>query len=63
MASGIKTSDLQSYFEDAQSWDRNRAREALAQKRMAYSVAIGATAVAVLTLGWHVAAPLKSVEP
>ena len=63
MASGIKTSDLQNYFEEAQSWDRNRAREATAQKRMAYTVAIAATTIAVLTLGWHVVAPLRSVEP
>jgi type IV secretion system protein VirB8 len=63
MAPGIKTSDLQNYFDEAQSWDRNRAREATAQKRMAYGVAVGATAIAVLTLVWHVAAPLKSVEP
>jgi type IV secretion system protein VirB8 len=63
MAPGIKTSDLQNYFDEAQSWDRNRAREATAQKRMAYGVAMAATAIAVLTLVWHVAAPLKSVEP
>jgi type IV secretion system protein VirB8 len=63
MAPGIKTSDLQNYFDEAQSWDRNRAREATAQKRMAYGVAVAATAIAVLTLVWHVAAPLKSVEP
>ena len=63
MAPGIKKSDLQNYFDEARSWDRDRAREATAQKRMAYGVAMAATAIAVLTLVWHVAAPLKSVEP
>lgn len=63
MASGVPSGELKSYFDEARSWDHNRAQKAVAERKLAYGVAVAATAVAVATLGWHVAAPLKSVEP
>ena len=63
MASGILSGELERYFKEAQSWDHNRAKKAAAERKLAYGVAIAATVVAAATLVWHVAAPLKSVEP
>ena len=63
MASGVLSGDLKRYFDEARSWDHNRAKKAVAERRLAYGVAAAATAVALATLAWHVAAPLKSVEP
>jgi type IV secretion system protein VirB8 len=63
MASGVSSGDLKRYFEEARSWDYNRAKKAVAERRLAYGVAAASTAVALATLAWHVAAPLKSVEP
>jgi type IV secretion system protein VirB8 len=63
MASGVLSGELERYFKEAQSWDHNRAKKAAAERKLAYGVAIAATVVAAATLVWHVAAPLKSVEP
>lgn len=64
MAQGIKTkSDLDKYFADAKDWDFDRAREANKQKRIAYLVGAGGVAFGLAMLAWHVAAPLRSVEP
>lgn len=63
MAEGVPAADLQQYFKDARSWDHDRALSAAKERRMAYRVAAAALAVAAGTLVWHVAAPLKTVEP
>ena len=64
MAQGInKKGDLDKYFADAKDWDFDRAREANKQKRIAYLVGAGGGAFGLAMLAWHVAAPLRSVEP
>lgn len=64
MAQGIKKkSDLDKYFADAKDWDFDRARESNKQKRIAYLVGAGGVAFGLAMLAWHVAAPLRSVEP
>lgn len=64
MAQGIKKkSDLDKYFADAKDWDFDRAREANKQKRIAYLVGAGGVAFGLAMLAWHVAAPLRAVEP
>jgi|TARA_R110000803_G_scaffold20907_3_gene53250 type IV secretion system protein VirB8 len=64
MALGVKSKgDLDKYFAEAKSWDHDRAREALRQKRTAYMVAGGGVLFGLGMLIWHIAAPLTSVEP
>ena len=64
MALGVKKkSDLDKYYADAKDWDFDRAREANKQQRFAYLVGAGGVAFGLAMLVWHVAAPLKSVEP
>lgn len=64
MALGVKANgDLDKYFAEARSWDFDRAREANKQKRIAYIVGAGGIAFGLAMLAWHVAAPLRSVEP
>lgn len=64
MAQGIKKkSDLDKYFADAKDWDFDRARESNKQKRIAYLVGAGGVGFGLAMLAWHVAAPLRSVEP
>ncbi|NMN07544.1 MULTISPECIES: type IV secretion system protein [unclassified Novosphingobium] len=64
MAEGVRPGgDLRKYFEEARSWDFDRAKAAHASKRRAYGMAVAGVAVAALALAWHVASPLRSVEP
>ena len=63
MASGVPSSDLLQYFKDARSWDADNALKARRAQRLAYSVAGGAIALAVSAVAFHVAAPLRTVEP
>lgn len=64
MAIGVKSKgDLDRYFEEAKSWDHDRAREATRQKKVAYRVGAAGVLFGLAMLGWHVAAPLRSVEP
>jgi type IV secretion system protein VirB8 len=64
MALGVKKkSDLDKYFADAKDWDFDRVREANKQKRIAYLVGGGGVAFGLIMLAWHVAMPLRSVEP
>lgn len=64
MALGVKSKgDLDKYFAEAKSWDFDRAVEANKQKRIAFIVGGAGIAFGLAMLAWHVAAPLKSVEP
>ncbi len=64
MAMGVKSKgDLDRYFDEAKSWDHDRAREAARQKKIAYGVGAGGVLFGLAMLGWHIAAPLRSVEP
>lgn len=63
MNTSVKAGNMGSYLDEAKSWDFNRAKKAEAEKRMAYGIAAAAVLLAVGTLGWHVAAPLRTVEP
>src|SRR3546814_5673904 len=64
MALGVKDKgDLDRYFEEAKSWDFDRARAAERQRRIDYAVGAGGVLFGLAMLGWHVAAPLRSVEP
>jgi type IV secretion system protein VirB8 len=63
MASGVPSSDLLGYFKDARSWDADNALKARRSQRLAYGVAATAIAVAMSTIAFHVAAPLRTVEP
>lgn len=61
---GVPSTDLKAYFDEARSWDRDRLASALRSRRLAWTVAglagllatSAVAAVAVLT-------PLKTVEP
>lgn len=63
MAEGVEHKDLKSYFAEARSWDHDRALKALRERQIAYAVAAAATLLAVGAIAWHVASPLRSVEP
>lgn len=64
MALGVKgKGDQDRYFAEAASWDHDRARKAIKEKRFAYMVGAAGVAFGLAMLAWHVAAPLKSVEP
>jgi type IV secretion system protein VirB8 len=62
--SGVPSSDLKAYFAEARRWDEDRLRSALRSRRLAWSLAAGAGALASLAVGAVAAlAPLKTVEP
>ena len=63
MASGVPSDELLNYFRDARSWDADLARKARRERKLAYGVAAGATALAIAAIAFHVAAPLRTVEP
>ena len=63
MASGVPSEELLNYFRDARSWDVDLARKARRERKLAYGVAAGATALAIAAIAFHVAAPLRTVEP
>lgn len=63
MAIGVSSGELQEYFSSARSWDHDRAVKAESEKLRAFLFAGAAGLIAAGTLVWHVAAPLKTVEP
>jgi type IV secretion system protein VirB8 len=63
MASGVPSDELLKYFKDARSWDADLARKARRERQFAYGAAAGSTALAIAAIAFHVAAPLKTVEP
>lgn len=63
MAEGVKQENYQAYFEAARSWDEDRARKAEAEKRFAWRMASGAIALAIGAIAFHVAMPVRHVEP
>ncbi len=58
-----KDKGLDRYYSDAQDWDFDRAREAHRQKRLAFFTALAGLLFGLLMLVWHIAFPLRSVEP
>ena len=63
-ASGVGDhADLAKYFKEARSWDHDRARAAHRERRIAYLVGAAGVLVGALAIAWHIAAPLRSVEP
>jgi len=61
---GVPTSDLKVYFDEAKRWDQDRLASAERSKRLAWTVAAGAGALAVVAIGALAAlTPLKTVEP
>lgn len=61
---GVASNDLKAYFDEARRWDQDRLKSAERSKRVAWTVAILATAVAIAASTAVAAlAPLKSVEP
>lgn len=64
MSLGVKkNSDLDKYFSDAKGWDFDRVSKANKQKRLAYIVGASGVVSGLAVLVWHVAMPLRSVEP
>ena len=61
---GVTDGDLKTYFEEARSWEQDRLKAAERSKRLAWTVACAAGALAVVAVGAVAAlTPLKSVEP
>ena len=66
MAVGIKDNeeDLKAYFAEAQSWDRDRFVAAERSKRLAWIVAVAASAIAIVGVAAvAMLSPLKTVVP
>lgn len=63
MADGVMAKDLQDYFDDARSWDADRAAKAASEKRLAYIIAIVAGVIAFLAILLYLLFPLRNVEP
>ena len=61
---GVPSSELKIYFEEARRWDQDRLASALRSKRLAWTVAGVAAILALAGVGAVAAlAPLKTVEP
>ena len=61
---GVPANDLKAYFDDARRWDQDRLKTAERSKRVAWTVAVLASTVAIAASAAGAAlAPLKSVEP
>ena len=61
---GSAATELKRYFEDARRWDQDRLAEALRSRRMAWTVAGAAAALAITATGAvALLTPLKTVEP
>jgi type IV secretion system protein VirB8 len=61
---GVPSTGLKAYFEEAKSWDQDRLAAAVRSKRLAWTVAACACALAVVAVGTVAAlTPLKTVEP
>lgn len=62
--SGVPSGDLKTYFDEAKRWDQDRLASAQRSKRLAWTVATVAGALAITGVGAVAAlAPLKTVEP
>ncbi|HEY3949591.1 virB8 family protein [Phenylobacterium sp.] len=61
---GVVATDLKAYFADARRWDEERLQSALRSRRLAWTVAAGAGALAIAAVVAVAAlTPLKRVEP
>lgn len=61
---GVPTTDLKGYFEEAKRWDQDRWAAAERSKRLAWTVAACACVLATVAVGTVAAlTPLKTVEP
>ena len=61
---GVPSGDLKVYFEEARRWDQDRLASAQRSKRLAWTVAASAGALALAAVGAVAAlTPLKTVEP
>lgn len=61
---GVPSSDLRAYFEEARGWDHDRLASALRSRRLAWTVAACASALAgAAVAAVIVLTPLKTVEP
>ena len=61
---GVPTPDLKAYFAEARRWDQDRLAEALRSRRLAWTAAAGACALAAISVGAVAAlTPLKRAEP
>jgi type IV secretion system protein VirB8 len=61
---GVPSGNLKSYFDEAKRWDQDRLASAQRSKRLAWTVAAVAGALAITAVGAVAAlAPLKTVEP
>ena len=61
---GAPSTGLKAYFEEAKSWDQDRLSAAVRSKRLAWTVAACACALAAVAVGAVAAlTPLKTVEP
>jgi len=61
---GVPANELKAYFDDARRWDQDRLKTAERSKRVAWTVAVLASGVAIAASAAVAAlAPLKSVEP
>jgi type IV secretion system protein VirB8 len=61
---GVPSSELKHYFEEARRWDEDRLRSAVRSKRLAWIFAAGAAALAAIATGAvAVLTPLKTVVP
>lgn len=61
---GVPSSDLKRYFDEARRWDQDRLAGALRSRRLAWCAAAGASGLAALsTVAVAVLTPLKTTEP
>ena len=60
----VKAEDKEKYFETSRTWEYDRMRAAIQSKRLAWGVAAGASALAIVSVGAvAMLTPLKTVQP
>jgi type IV secretion system protein VirB8 len=60
----VKAEDKEKYFETSRTWEYDRMRAAIQSKRVAWGVAAGASALAIVSVGAvAMLTPLKTVQP
>lgn len=60
----VKAENKERYFETSRTWEYDRMRAAIQSRRLAWGVATGACALAVMSVGAvAMLAPLKTVQP